>query len=378
MLVNRTLKAQIKECFFKNKAIIIFGPRQVGKTTLVEDLLKDFKEPIIRFNGDESDIRELLTNPTSSMLKTLTAGKEIVLIDEAQRIENIGITVKLFVDTMPEKQIIATGSSSFELANKINEPLTGRKYEVMLFPLSFSEMTRYHGLLEEKRQLEQRLVFGSYPEIVTNPKEAKQNLKALAGSYLYKDILSFCSIQKPVVLEKILKALALQLGSEVKYSELANLIGVDKQTIEKYIDILEKAFILFRLPALNRNIRNEIKKGKKIYFFDNGIRNAVIGNFTHTRLRTDIGALWENYLVSERKKVFSYGNSDVFPYFWRTVQQQEIDYIEEDSGIISAWEFKWNQKTKVKFSKTFVSNYSPVTTSIISPSNFEELLLNDQ
>ncbi len=374
MIINRIIENKIKDSLFKKKAIIIFGPRQVGKTTLVENILKTINEPILRFNGDESDIRELLSNTTSSMLKTLTAGKRIIYIDEAQRIENIGITIKLFVDTMPEKQIIATGSSSFELANLINEPLTGRKYEFMLFPLSFSEMKLHSGLIEEKRQLEQRLVFGSYPEIIVIPKDAKKHLKLLAGSYLYKDILSLDSIHKPVILEKILKALALQLGSEVKYNELSKLIGADKQTIEKYIDILEKAFIIFRLPALNRNVRNEIKKGKKIYFYDNGIRNAVLGDFTNLKSRSDVGALWENYLVSERKKVLSYNDSDAFSFFWRTTQQQEIDYIEENASSIYAWEFKWNKNAKAKFAKTFLLGYSPSQLNIISPEKYEEFL----
>ncbi len=375
-MIERVIKDKILQKMFKKKAIVVFGARQVGKTTLVENIINSMDIPTIKFNGDEPDVRDLLSNQTSSALKNFTAGKKIVLIDEAQRIENIGLTLKLFVDTMPDKQIIATGSSSFELANLINEPLTGRKYRFMLFPLSFKELVTHYGLFEEMRQLNQRLVFGSYPEIVTDFENAKEHLKLLANSYLYKDILSLGSIQKPAILEKILKALALQIGSEVKYNELANLIGVDKHTVEKYIDILEKAFIVFRLPSLNRNVRNEIKKGKKIYFYDNGIRNAIIGNFTNFESRQDKGGLWENYLVSERKKLLIYNNSDAFPHFWRTTQQQEIDYIEENEGKIFAWEFKWNNKAKVKFTKTFLKNYNPIETKTVSPKNYHEFLLD--
>ena len=314
-MIQRAIKNQIKKRLFKGKAIILFGPRQCGKTTLIEELLTTLRKSTLLLNGDEADVRELLSNTTSTQLKAITGNHDIVFIDEAQRIPHIGLTLKLFTDQLKEIQVIATGSSAFELANKTNEPLTGRKYEFLLYPLSFWEMVDHHGLLQEKRLLEHRLIFGYYPEIVSKQQEAKELLKLLANSYLYKDLLILEQIKKPALLEKILKALALQLGSEVSFYEIGQLIGADNETVQKYIDLLEKAFIVFQLPAFSQNIRNEIKKGKKIYFYDNGIRNAIIGNFNPTNSRTDIGALWENFLISERMKVLAYQNEEVSTYF---------------------------------------------------------------
>ena len=375
MYINRAIEKEITSRLFKGKAIIIFGPRQTGKSTLVEKILENRQEKILKFNGDDYDVRELLNKTNSTKLKNIVAGNRIVFIDEAQRIPDIGLTLKIFTDTIKDIQVIATGSSAFELGSKINEPLTGRKYEFMLYPFSYEETSSYYGLMEEKRLIEQRLIFGCYPEIVTNPQEAKDLLKWLAGSYLYKDLLSIEQINKPLLLEKILRALALQLGSEVKYTEIAQLVGADKETVEKYIHFLEKAFVVFCLPALNRNVRNEIKKGKKIYFWDNGIRNAIIGNFNFLASRTDTGALWENYLVAERIKLLNYKRTDARKFFWRTQQQQEIDYIEEREGKYFAYEFKWNPKTKVGFSKTFIENYPVESTMTVTPDNVEEFLL---
>jgi len=360
---------------FEGKAILLFGSRQCGKSTLVEELLKEQGHPWLYLNGDEADVREMLTNTTSAKLKSLAADNKIVFIDEAHRIPDIGITLKLFTDQLKGIQVIATGSSAFDLSGKVNEPLTGRKYEFMLYPLSFSEMAGYHGLLQEKRMIEHRMIYGYYPEIVTKPGNAKKHLKLLANSYLYKDLLTLEQIKKPVLLEKLLKALALQVGSEVSYHELAQVVGADKATVEKYIDLLEKAFVVFRLPALNRNVRNEIKKGKKVYFFDCGIRNAIIGNFNDVNSRTDTGVLWENYVIAERIKHLRYSNEDVAQYFWRTVQQQEIDLIEENNGQLAAFEFKWGKVYKSKFPVTFTDNYPGATTHIVTPENIEEFVM---
>jgi predicted AAA+ superfamily ATPase len=273
-------------------------------------------------------------------------------------------------------QVIATGSSSFELANKLNEPLTGRKYEMFLYPLSFAEMVAHNGLLEEKRALENRLIYGSYPEIITNPIDAKEHIKLIANSYLYKDLFILDQVSKPVLLQKIVKALALQVGSEVNTNELSKLLQVDNKTIEKYIDLLEKAFVIFKLPALSNNVRNEIKKGRKIYFYDNGIINAVTGNFNPLAQRTDIGSLWENYIISERIKLLNIQQGEVNSFFWRTTQQQEIDYIEKSTDQILACEIKWNTKAKYKIPVTFSANYENVTSKIVSPENYEEFLLS--
>ncbi|OYY02507.1 MAG: ATPase, partial [Sphingobacteriia bacterium 35-40-5] len=296
-------------------------------------------------------------------------------IDEAQRIQNIGLTLKLFTDQIKEVQILATGSSAFELSNQVNEPLTGRKYEFMLYPLSFSEMVAYHGLIQEKRLIDHRLIYGYYPEIVTNTSEESRLLKLLANSYLYKDLLMLEQIKKPIILEKLLKALALQIGSEISLQELAQTVGADGKTVDKYIDLLEKAFVVFRLPALNRNVRNEIKKGKKIYFYDCGIRNAVINNFKSIDSRTDAGALWENYVIAERMKFLHYQNIDAKQYFWRTTQQQEIDLVEEYTETWLAYEFKRNIQAKKRFPQTFTDNYKNVALSIVTPANVEDFLL---
>jgi len=337
--------------------------------------LRKRAEKVLELNADEPDVRELLDNCTSTRLRALIGESRLLFIDEAQRVPNIGLTLKLVTDRIPEVQVIATGSSAFELNARIAEPLTGRKFEFMLYPLSFAELVRHHGLLEEKRLLEHRLIYGSYPEIVTSPGREQELIKLLAGSYLYQDLLTLEQINKPVLLEKILRALALQLGSEVSFQEVGQLVGANSQTIERYIALLEKAFVLFRLPALSRNVRNEIKKGKKIYFFDNGIRNAVIGNFTPLAGRTDTGALWENYLVSERVKLLNNLDIQADKYFWRTTQQQEIDYIEERRQQLHAYEFKWNtKKGAVRFPKTFLRNYDDVLTKTITPANYDEFL----
>jgi predicted AAA+ superfamily ATPase len=374
-MIRREQTNFAKARLFKGKALLVFGPRQVGKTTFVENLIADLNKKTLFLNGDESDVLVLFENPNASKLKNIIGDNEILVIDEAQRITNIGIVIKIIVDQIKTVQVIATGSSSFELANKLNEPLTGRKYELFLFPIAFSEMVAHNGLLEEKRALEQRLIYGNYPEIITNSIDAKEHVKLIANSYLYKDLFLLEQIAKPVLLQKIVKALALQVGSEVNYNELSRLIQIDNKTIEKYIDLLEKAFVIFKLPALSSNIRNEIKKGKKIYFYDNGIINAVTGNFNPLSQRTDIGSLWENYIISERIKYLNIQQNEAISYFWRTTQQQEIDYIEKKEEQILACEIKWNVKAKNKIPVTFSGNYANVKSEIITPITYEEFLL---
>lgn len=374
-MLSRSIEQNIKDKLFKGKAILVFGPRQVGKTTLVKSIINSQNEKHLWYSGDDADVRESFQNATSTRLKMLFGDAKIVVIDEAQRIENIGICIKLVTDHIPEVQLIATGSSAFELANKINEPLTGRKFEFNLYPFSFQELSRKNGLLEETRLLGNRLIYGSYPEVVNSPSVERDVLKSLTESYLFKDILSYEGINKPSVLRKLLTALALQLGSEVSYHELAQTVGIDKNTVEKYIDLLEQVFIIFRLNGLNRNVRNELKKSKKVYFYDNGVRNALLGNYLPLQNRTDVGALWENYLIAERQKILSYQKFYGHTYFWRTTQQQEIDYIEEIDGKFTAYEFKWNPEAKVKFSKAFLENYPIEKTQAVHPKNFEEFLL---
>lgn len=376
-MVKRHLEEIIQNHLFKKKTIIIYGARQVGKTTLVDDLVRKLNLKTLILSGDDADIRELFTNVRASRFRPVIGDNKLIVIDEAQRIPDSGLGIKIIHDNFKDVQIIVTGSSSLELAGKIKEPMTGRKFEFFLHPFSFSELTDYHGFLDEKRLLDQRLVFGSYPDVVVNAGNETRILKTLASDYLYKDILSIGQIKKPVLLEKILKALALQIGNEVSYNELAQLLESDKGTIEKYIDLLEKAYIIFKLPGLSRNVRNEIKKGKKIYFFDNGIRNAVLGNFLPLSSRVDTGALWENYLVGERFKLIANIVETLRSYFWRTAQKQEIDYIEEYQEKLFAFEFKWSSTKRTYLSRTFSNAYPGSAFKVITPDNYHEFLTYD-
>ena len=373
-MIPRLLEKTIKDKLNKGKAILLMGARQVGKTTLIKDLFKGSDE-IIWLNGDEFDVQNLFENISSTRLKYIFGNKKYVVIDEAQQIKDIGSKLKLITDELPEIQLIATGSSSFDLANKINEPLTGRKWEYKLFPLSFAEMTAHHGFFEEYRMLEQRLVYGYYPDVVVQSEEdVVEILQGLATSYLYKDILKWESIQKSDRMIKLLQALAFQVGSQVSYTELGKICGLDAKTIEKYVLLLEQAFIIFRLHSFSRNQRNELKFSKKIYFHDNGIRNAVIANFNPINLRDDVGALWENFLLSERLKRNHYAHSYARSWFWRTQTQKEIDYLEEKDGVIYAFEFKWNKSKKIKAPADFMKSYPNAVFSTITPENFHEFV----
>lgn len=373
-MIDRLQIEKIEHFLFQNKAIIIYGPRQAGKTTLSEMLLEKNNLSCLHLSGDDFDVRELLQKPNEGALRKLISNNKILFIDEAQRIENIGILIKIVVDRIRNVQIIATGSSSFDLAGQVNEPLTGRKYEVMLLPLSYAELVREHGFLEEKRSLESRLVFGSYPEVITKPFEAEKTIRTLSNSYLYKDIFLMDKMKKPKLLQKLVKALALQVGSEISVNELSRLLGASNKTIEKYIQLLEDTFVIFSLNSFSKNVRNELKKSRKVYFYDNGILNAAKGNFNPIQNREDQGALWENYLISERKKLLNINDIFAESYFWRTTQQQEIDYIEVYKGKITAFEYKWNSKRAPIFSKTFLKAYPTAKTFTINPENYDDYL----
>jgi len=374
-MIIRSVYPQIQKRLFKGKVIIISGPRQCGKTTLVASLVKSSGKPYLWLNADEPDVIEMLRNRTSTFLKSIIGNNKIVVIDEAQRINNIGLTLKLIHDQIKGVQVIVTGSSSLDLLSDINEPLTGRKYEYTLLPFSFEEMKNENGLLNEKRLLENRMLYGYFPDVVLNPADEIVHLKMLTDSYLYKDLLMYDGIKKPAAVFNLLKALALQIGSEVSYNELAQLVGIDKETVEKYIDILEKTFIVFKLNSLSRNHRNEIKLGKKIYFFDNGVRNAVLNNFSPVELRTDKGALFENLMVSERYKFNLFHQRYLNQYFWRTNLQQEIDFIEEENGSFNAYEFKWSEKKNPKLSLSFSRSYPVGEFKFLHKNNFNEFLM---
>lgn len=373
-MIKRTLESRIRGYIGKGKAVIVFGARQVGKTTLLRMLYKTDDENALWLNGDEPDVRALFENATSTRLNSIIGTRKVVVIDEAQRISNIGLALKLIIDTSPNVQVIATGSSSFDLANNINEPLTGRKFEMLMFPLSFAELSAHNGLLEETRMLQHRLVFGSYPDVVNNVGDEREVLQQLSDSYLYKDILAYDKIKKNEKIEKLLQAIAYQIGSEVSYNELSQTCGLDPKTVDSYVQLLEKAYIIFRLPSYSRNLRNELKFAKKIYFWDCGIRNAVIGNFQQPETRQDIGALFENYIISERLKQQSYARTYAKGYFWRTSAKQEIDYIEEANGAITAFEFKWNPRRKATVPASFARAYPTVPFKVVTRDNYWEFL----
>ncbi len=375
-MITRTLQSIIEKEMFRGKAIVVIGARQVGKSTLFKMLLEQSPEKILRLNCDEPAVRDALTDAGTADLKLLVGQNRTVMIDEAQSVPGIGMTLKRLIDNFPEVQLLVTGSSSFELQNKLNEPLTGRKYEHHLFPLSSAEICTAEGIVPLRQTLEQRLVYGSYPEVFSRPEEAKQILMDIAGSYLYKDLLALDDIRRPALLEKLLVALALQVSSEVSYNELAQTVGTDNKTVEKYIDLLEKCFVIFRLNGFNRNLRTELKKSKKIYFYDNGIRNAILQNFAPLSMRQDAGALWENFVISERIKMNHYSGTYAKSYFWRTTGQQEIDYIEEKNGRFTLFEMKFNpKKSTAKLPKAFQETYDVESTAVVTPSNWTEWLL---
>lgn len=359
---------------FGGKAFIILGPRQTGKTTLLKLFVNESGKKILWLNCDDPAVRSKLEDVSLSTLVVLLRGYEVVVIDEAQRVKNIGITMKLITDEIKSVQLLVSGSSALELANEINEPLTGRKWENFLFPISWQEYENYIGSFPALQDLAQRIVFGMYPDVIVETGQEKTNLSQLAGSYLFKDILNVQGIRKPELLEKLLKALALQLGNEVSFNELARLLEVDRKTIESYIYLLEQAFIIIRLQPLSRNLRSEINTSRKIYFWDTGIRNALVGNYESLHNRQDAGALWENFLVVERIKHLHYNSIHGNRYFWRTKMQQEIDYIEERDGRLFAYEFKLNPKAKYRFSKTFTSGYPEASTAVITMENFHDFL----
>ena len=373
-MITRVQSAKIERAFFKGKAIIVSGARQVGKTTMLEHILQKYQDKLLALDGDDITIQELLNRPNTQQIKQIIGDNKLVFIDEAQRIPEIGLTSKIIIDKFRDVQLILSGSSSFDLYSKVNEPLTGRKWTFNLWPVSWEEWQNHVGYVKAEQDVENRLVFGFYPDVLNHEENPEQVLAELAESYLYKDILMYEGLKKPTAIKKLLQALAFQVGSEVSLQELGQTIGIDPKTVNVYIDILEKAYIIFRLTPLSRNLRNEIKAKNKVYFCDNGIRNSVIGQLQPLAIRQDIGILWENFMVSERVKQISINNYLRNYYFWRTTQQQEVDYIEEVNGEFFAYEFKWSEKKKIKFPKTFSNNYKSVDKGI-NKSNFREFVV---
>lgn len=375
-MIKRELHTVINNKLFKGKVILLFGARQVGKSTLIHQVLNNASD-VLWLNADDVDVIALFENINATRMKKIIGANKIIVIDEAQSITDIGKKLKIMHDQIKGIQIIATGSSAFELKNKTNEPLTGRKWEYHLYPFSFQELANATNILEEKRMLKERLVMGAYPEIVVNNTDEEERLKLLTESYLYKDILKWNGIQKPEKLVHLLKLLAYQIGAEVSYNKLSNELGLDHVTIEKYIILLEQCYVIFRLHAYSTNHAKELKKSRKIFFYDNGIRNAIIGDFGIAENRQDIGKLWENYIIAEMFKKLQYQNKNFEMYFWRTHDQQEIDLIVKQNNIHHAFEIKWNPNRKAKLSKTFSSLYTEHTFQVIHPENYDEILMDE-
>ena len=370
-MITRTITQNLIADCDNKKAIVVIGPRQVGKTTLIQKIVEGKKTLFL--NGDDPQTRLQLATANFQFLLQLVTDYDTIVIDEAQRIENVGVVVKMLIDAKLNKQFILTGSSSLDLGKKINEPLTGRKWEHQLFPLSWSEIKNHYSFANAYARLEEFLIYGMYPEVVTEANKQKRLLQ-LSGSYLYQDILELVNIKKPDLLMKLLNALALQLGGEVSYNELAKILGVDRMTVINYIDLLEKVYVIFRLHPFSTNQRNEITAKPKIYFYDNGIRNAIIGQFNPLQSRQDVGALFENFFISEKMKQLNYKGFYGKTHYWRNMQQAEIDFIEINEGEILAYEIKYNPNKKVNFTKSFTEKYHPKETLVVNKNNFWEYL----
>ncbi|MBW6516868.1 MAG: ATP-binding protein [Candidatus Cloacimonetes bacterium] len=361
----------------KKRAIIIYGARRTGKTTILKEISSNLNN--VQFiNCDLIDGQEGFNFRNQQDIKLSFSRFSYLLIDEAQRVSDIGIKLKAIIDTLPEIQIIATGSSSLDLSNFINEPLTGRKFEFILHPLSTEELYEYEGIDAVIAGLRHRLIFGNYPEVYLEKSMPVEIIKEIAGSYLFKDILVFQDIKRPDLLKKLLIALALQLGNEVSYTELGNNVGLDRKTVERYIHLLEQSFIIYRLGSYSKNLRNELKRGVKVYFWDNGIRNALINNFNPPDMRTDTGALWENYIITERRKQLLNKRANFDHYFWRTTSQQEIDLLEIKNSFLRGFEIKWNPQKAVRTPLAFTKAYPKATFQIINPKNYLEFLLENK
>ena len=373
-MIRRILENRLRSDFGKGKILLVTGARQVGKTTLFDLLLHDTPN-VLRFNCDDAQDRDALADQSPSRLRNIAEGYDFIIIDEAQKIPDAGLTLKILADLKTDAQILVTGSSSLELSEQASESAAGRVWNYGMYPLSLAEMYAHTSRFEESKFLGQRLIYGMYPEVVTRPSDAVQVLRNLSSDYLYRDILAYRGMRKPSVLQKLVRALALQIGGEVSYNELASLIGANKETVSSYINLLEKCFVVFTLSSYSRNERNEIKRGKKVYFHDNGIRNAVLGDFTPIDRRSDVGALWENFLVSERLKRDAYSGGYARLFFWRTTTQQEVDLVEEKDGELSAFEFKWNPKRKPHVPSAFAAAYPGAQYKRVDRENYFDFVL---
>ena len=367
MLIPRLVQRQIEGALFKGKTIVLYGPRQVGKTTLTKAILEAHSEKSAYISCDLPEVQKLLREPKLEDLRRFVADRSLIVLDEAQRVEGIGRAVKILHEHFPKTQFLVTGSSSFELGRSVKEPLTGRKREFLLYPISLAELAAQHDFTALRELLPRLLRWGSYPEAITSA-DPTEIVRAIADDYLFRDILELENFKSMALLRALLEAVALQLGNEVSTNELSQLVGISRETVERYLDLLERSFVVFRLRALSRNSRKEIAKGRKIYFYDLGVRNALIKNFNDLRLRSDVGALWENFCVIERLKHNHYTGRLVNPWFWRTYDQKEVDFVEESGGKFAGFEFKWGGGA-ARGAKAFLVAYPGNTVDVIEPGN---------
>lgn len=376
-IFERSLKSKIDPWLYQGKVIILYGPRQVGKTTLANQIISEQPDSLY-LNCERTSVRDLLLQRNLTQIRDYIGNARLVVFDEAQKIAEIGIILKLLIDNHPQVQYIATGSSSFDLSNALSEPLTGRNVKFTMYPLSIAEMSTVYDRFRQDEMLEQLLLYGSYPDIVSRPVDQKLKLlDELTNDYLFRDVLQFENIRKSDVLFNLLKAIALQIGNEVSVRELSGLLKVAVETVQRYLTLLEKSFVIFSLPSFSRNLRNEIAKGQKYYFYDLGIRNNLLQNFTPVSNRNDIGQLWENFCLVERIKFNQAFDRRVNHYFWRTYQQKEIDLIEEHSGQLHTFEFKWSEKGKAKMPELFITAYPDSTFQVVNRGNYHQFLVND-
>ena len=377
MKIQRFLLSQIRESLIPGKVLVLYGPRQVGKTTLAGDLLASLALRSRFVNADELIYREPLASQNRQRLGDVLGDAELLVIDEAQRVPNIGLNLKILIDNFPNAMILATGSASFELANQISEPLTGRTLTFHLFPVSYPEIRQSMGVIEARSQLERWLVWGGYPAIVTteNPGLREKLLGELVGAYLYRELLELEGVRRSEKIVDLLRWLAFQIGQEVSIAELASSLALNRQTVDRYLDLLEKVFVIFRVSGFSRNLRKEVTKNPRYYFYDNGVRNSLIQNFNPLHLRNDVGQLWENYLTIERRKANQAAGRSVNSYFWRTYDQKEIDCVEEHSGRIFGYEYKWREDEIRRVTrKEFAAAYPDSSLATINQENFEEFL----
>lgn len=376
MIIERFLLPQIQDSIMPGKVTILYGPRQVGKTTLVNQFLTRTSLKTRLINADELVYREALSSQNKQILGDLLGDNELLIIDEAQRVVNIGLNLKILVDNFPHTAIIATGSASFDLASKIYEPLTGRTLTCYLYPVSYGEIRQTFGTFEARMQLERWMVWGGYPAIVTTESTTLRErlLGELVGSYLYRDILELNGVRRSEKVVDLLRLLAFQIGHEVSLAELASSLAINRETVERYLDLLEKVFVIFKVRGFSRNLRKEVTKNSRYYFYDNGVRNSLIQNFNPLALRNDIGQLWENYLLIERRKVNESTQRSANTYFWRTYDHKEIDYLEERGGKIYGYEFKWQGEMKKLTRQEFYKTYPNAELHTVTQENFEEFL----